>query len=186
MAIDERRRMFRLNRWIEPQPFVANPFDPSAIETEQDVKQVWFAGTHGDIGGGYPEPQSGLSKFPLAWMIEEAVAYGLRINVAMRNNLVLGQPRIGGKNVYVAPNCQAQLHNSMKQLRRVLEWFPKSMRWNEWPRPNFLSYYIPNAEPRRIADPQVRPRIHASAIERKLTRRDYNPPNFPSDFVSEP
>lgn len=185
MAIDERRRMFRLNRWIEPQLFVANPFDPVAVETEQDVRQVWFAGAHGDIGGGYPESQSGLSKFPLAWMIDEAVAHGLKINVAMRNNLVLGQPRIGGKNVYVSPDCRAPLHDSLTPLWRPLEWFPKSMQWNEWPRPSFLNYYIPNAEPRHIADAQVKPRIHASAVERKETLPDYNPPNFPSDFVCE-
>jgi uncharacterized protein (DUF2235 family) len=101
MAIDERRRMFRLNRWVDPQPFVANPFDLAAPKVDQDIKQVWFAGSHSDVGGGYPEPQSGLSKYPLAWMIDEAVTRGLKINVAMRNNLVLGQPRAGGKNVYV-------------------------------------------------------------------------------------
>jgi uncharacterized protein (DUF2235 family) len=186
MAIDERRRMFRLNRWIEPQPFVANAFDPEAVATEQDVRQVWFAGSHSDIGGGYPESQSGLSKFPLAWIIDEAVAHGLKINVAMRNNLVLGQPRTGGKNVYVAPDCRAQLHDSMTALWRPAEWLPKSIRWNEWPRSNFLNYYIPNAEPRQIADSHVKPRIHASAIERKETLADYNPPNFPCDFVCEP
>jgi len=186
MAIDERRRMFRLNRWIEPQPFVANPFDATAPETEQDIKQVWFAGVHADIGGGYPELQSGLSKFPLAWLIDEAVAHGLKINVAMRNNLVSGQPRAGGKNTYVAPDFQAQLHNSLTPLWTPLEWFPKSMKWNEWPRPNFLRYYIPNAEPRRIADPELKPRIHASAIERKEKLPDYNPPNFPDDCISEP
>ena len=54
MAIDERRRMFRLNRWVDPQPFVANPFDFAAPKVDQDIKQVWFAGSHSDIGGGYP------------------------------------------------------------------------------------------------------------------------------------
>ena len=28
---------------------------------EQDIKQVWFAGSHADVGGGYPEQESGLS-----------------------------------------------------------------------------------------------------------------------------
>jgi uncharacterized protein (DUF2235 family) len=185
MAIDERRRMFRLSRWAEPQPFVANPFDSAAVRAEQDIRQVWFAGTHSDIGGGYPESQSGLSKFPLAWMIDEAVAHGLKINVAMRNNLVLGQPRTGGKNVYVAPDCRAPIHDSLTALWRPLELFPKSMRWNEWPRPNFLSHYIPNAEPRRIADSQTKPRIHTSAIERRNVLLGYDPPNFPNDFVQE-
>jgi len=94
MAIDERRRMFRLNRWLAPQPFKANPFDISAPEVEQDIKQVWFAGVHADVGGGYPETESALSKYPLNWLIEEAVAHGLKINVAMRNHLVLGKPFI--------------------------------------------------------------------------------------------
>lgn len=48
MAIDERRRMFRLNRWNAPQPFVANPFDTIAPYQSQDIKQVWFAGVHAD------------------------------------------------------------------------------------------------------------------------------------------
>ena len=30
MSIDERRRMFRLNRWIEPQKYRPNPFDAAA------------------------------------------------------------------------------------------------------------------------------------------------------------
>ena len=46
-------------------------------------------------------------------MIDEAVTHGLKINVAMRNNLVLGQPRAGGKNVYVAPNACADVHSSL-------------------------------------------------------------------------
>ena len=72
MAIDERRRLFRLNRWVEPQPFVANRFDKDAPHVDQNIRQVWFAGVHSDIGGGYPENESGLSKFPLNWLIEEA------------------------------------------------------------------------------------------------------------------
>src|SRR6516164_1293873 len=95
MAIDERRRMYRLNQWIEPQPLVRNPFDRSAPPTQQDIKQVWFAGVHADVGGGCPEAESALAKFPLDWMISEATAYGLMINVAMRNHLVLGRPQAG-------------------------------------------------------------------------------------------
>ena len=185
MAIDEQRRMFRLNRWIEPQPFVANPFDRDAADVAQDIKQVWFAGTHSDIGGGFPELESGLSKFPLAWMIDEAVPHGLRINVAMRNNLVLGSPRVGGRNTYIGPDVAAKIHQSLTWAWRPLEWLPKSMSWNEWPRKNFLGYYIPNAEPRMV-DSAIRPRVHQSAIDRKTRLPDYNPPNFPHHYDPEP
>jgi uncharacterized protein (DUF2235 family) len=97
ISIDERRRMFRLNRWTEPQAYRPNPFDPASA-IPQDIRQVWFAGVHADIGGGYPEVQSGLSKFPLVWMVEEAAAKGLRVNRAMINHLVLGRPRKGSRH----------------------------------------------------------------------------------------
>ena len=71
--------MFRLNRWAEPQPFVANPFDPAEPRVDQNIKQVWFSGSHSDVGGGYREDQSGLSKFPLEWMIDEATSCGLSL-----------------------------------------------------------------------------------------------------------
>jgi uncharacterized protein (DUF2235 family) len=185
MAIDERRRMFRLNRWVDPQPFVANPFDLAAPRVEQDIKQVWFAGSHSDVGGGYEEIESGLSKYPLAWMIDEAVVHGLKINVATRNHLVLGQPRAGGKIAYVAPNACANLHPSLTPGWQTLEYAPKSMKWNEWPRAHLFGWYVPNGEPRRIEDASVRPRIHASVIERKTGKPDYDPVNFPVHFDVE-
>lgn len=37
--------------------------------THQIVNEVWFAGVHSDIGGGYPE--STLSFVPLVWMVDQ-------------------------------------------------------------------------------------------------------------------
>ncbi|HEU4804951.1 MAG TPA: DUF2235 domain-containing protein [Nitrobacter sp.] len=186
MAIDERRRMFRLNRWAAPQPFVANPFDTPAPPRDQDIKQVWFAGVHADIGGGYPESESGLSKFPLAWMIDEAVAHGLKINTAMKNHLVLGRPREGGRNTYVAPDAQGPLHDSLTPAWKLLEWLPKSAKWMESPRRTLFGYYIPDGEPRLIADPAMTPRLHQSVINRKAAVPGYAPVNFPGEFDTEP
>ena len=92
IAIDERRRMFRLNQWRQPQTFKSNPFNDKNWRA-QDIKQVWFAGVHADVGGGYAEEESGLSKFPLLWMINQAKAAGLKTQTAMINYLVLGKPR---------------------------------------------------------------------------------------------
>lgn len=44
-----------------------------------DLEQMWFRGTHGDVGGmigGY-EPARALSNVPLVWMLEKAEAAGL-------------------------------------------------------------------------------------------------------------
>ncbi len=68
VALDERRAYFVQNRWVH------DPREPT------DILQVWFPGTHGDIGGGFVEPQAGLSKIALKWMVEQAKAFGLGIN----------------------------------------------------------------------------------------------------------
>jgi uncharacterized protein (DUF2235 family) len=174
MAIDERRRMFHLNRWTEPQAYVPNPFAKSDPPIRQDIKQVWFAGVHADIGGGYPETESGLSKFPLDWMIEEAKAAGLRINTGMRNHLVLGQKRKGSGRQYVPPDPIGPLHNSMTTGWSMLEWLPKNLKWREW--------YRPHAEPRSIPEGA---RVHHSVVARKNADSTYRPPNLPEKFEIE-
>ena len=47
MAIDERRRMFRLEPWDEPQVFMHNRFSATNNSRPQDSLQVWFAGGRG-------------------------------------------------------------------------------------------------------------------------------------------
>ncbi|MBY6016836.1 DUF2235 domain-containing protein [Ferrimonas balearica] len=67
LALDERRQDFVPALW-QASPIV-------------DLKQVWFAGVHSDIGGGYHrEPGSGrLSDIPLGWMAREAQLAGLEV-----------------------------------------------------------------------------------------------------------
>jgi uncharacterized protein (DUF2235 family) len=57
LAIDERRAFFRTNLWHQGE----NPEDAG----QRDMKQVWFPGSHCDVGGAYPESESGLSKIAL-------------------------------------------------------------------------------------------------------------------------
>ncbi|MBR0708237.1 DUF2235 domain-containing protein [Bradyrhizobium liaoningense] len=58
LALDDERTTFHPLR-----------IDQSRLATDQTVKEVWFAGVHSDIGGGYPE--STLSFVPLVWMTEQ-------------------------------------------------------------------------------------------------------------------
>jgi uncharacterized protein (DUF2235 family) len=44
----------------------------------QTLRQVWFAGMHTDIGGGYPD--RGLSDIALAWMLRQAHKHGLLLH----------------------------------------------------------------------------------------------------------
>ncbi|SBW22931.1 hypothetical protein FDG2_3323 [Candidatus Protofrankia californiensis] len=63
VAMDERRGPFTPTLWedVEPRP-------PDA--PKRDVKEVWFPGSHMDVGGGHRE--TGLSDGALQWMINEA------------------------------------------------------------------------------------------------------------------
>jgi uncharacterized protein (DUF2235 family) len=176
IAIDERRRMFRINRWIDPQDYKPNPFDPASA-TPQDIKQVWFAGVHADIGGGYAEAQSGTAKYPLGWLIDEAAQHGIQINSAMYNHLVLGLAREGETRSYAEPSVRTKLHNSMTLGWLPLEVVPKRTKWRDWPRRRSLfGWYVPICEPRRIDDGA---RIHYSVYERIDADPTYRPPNLP-------
>lgn len=49
-------------------------------DEEQDIQEVWFAGAHADIGGGWPleaGEDTALSHIPLVWMVREAERAGL-------------------------------------------------------------------------------------------------------------
>jgi uncharacterized protein (DUF2235 family) len=182
ISIDERRRMFRLNRWTEPQKYRPNIFDPSGA-IDQDIRQVLFAGVHGDVGGGYLEQESGLSKFPLLWMIEQAVAAGLRVDRSMVNHLGWGLPRSGSNHVYVAPDPTAQLHVSLTAPWEILEWLPKRAKWRESPeRECFLGWYLPRGEPRLIPQGAI---IHHSVIDRMAKVPSYQPVNMPASYTIE-
>ena len=181
-SIDERRAMFRLNRWLEPQPFVENPFEPNEIPTTQDVKQVWFSGVHSDIGGGYPEAQSGLAKIPLLWMLREAEAAGLRLMDNRVQRFVLGIPR-GENEIFGPPDAQGRLHDSLIG-NGIFEIIPKSSRFAETRKPRF-PLYLPLGEPRDLTRTRPRPLVHQSVMDRKAACK-YDPPNLPHDIEIEP
>ena len=182
ISIDERRRMFRLNHWIEPQKFRLNQFDPSTA-VDQDIRQVWFSGVHSDVGGGYPETESGPSKFPLIWMLEQAKAAGLRMDQLLIDHLAWGMPLPPHKHDYVPPSATAPLHNSLTAGWEILEWIPKSDRWKEWPeRTSFLGFYLPRGEPRLIPEGAT---IHRSVLERSEQDPTYRPINLPKTYKIE-
>jgi uncharacterized protein (DUF2235 family) len=66
LALDERRAKFRTNR--------------VKCNTQADHKQLWFAGVHSDVGGGYAAPDNRLSRIPLRWMLSEARLAGMQVN----------------------------------------------------------------------------------------------------------
>lgn len=169
LAIDERRRFFRTNRWVEGRDVA--PFT--------DVKQVWFAGDHSDIGGGYPERESGLSKITFAWMLREAAASGLVVQPAMQSKLLGYTGRDRGT---ARPDALAPLHDALGGWWHVPEWLPKVSKAGPTGR-RTGRVYLPRGEPRFIPPGSL---IHQSVIDRIDAKIGYDPPNFPTSFYVEP
>ncbi|MEM7378083.1 MAG: DUF2235 domain-containing protein [Pseudomonadota bacterium] len=181
MSIDERRCMFRLARWSEPQVFKASPYLKDDQAVPQDCKQVWFAGVHADVGGGYPERESAASKFPLAWMVDEARAHGLAFRERLVKRLVFGDTPAntveGGPRDYRAPDACSALHDSMSPSWRALEYWPRRRRFRDYPGSDTdTGLYLPRAAPRYIAaDAHIDP-----SVWDRVDRTDYRPPNLPA------
>lgn len=173
LALDERRRMFRVARWEDPQIFKPNPFDKTSHK-QQDISQVWFPGVHSDIGGGYPEEESALSKIPLVWMVEEAKAAGLKVNTSMLNHLAHGKPRKGSNHKYVAPDPAGQIHKSLSGAWWILEFIPKRSRYREWRRWSLFGLYFPRSEPRAVPSGT---QLHEAVAQREAALADYRPVN---------
>ena len=193
ISMDERRRMFRLNHWKDPQKYQPNPFD-RAGDIDQDIRQVWFAGVHSDVGGGYPESQSGLSKYPLDWMVGEAEKAGLETRPKLKAMLIDGEEiRPDSKFGYVQPSPTAELHQSLTGPWWLLEPLPKYYSLKEWPRRLvFGFFYIPWAEPRPIPNrpwegkPSSEPFfVHSSVLARIAALAGYRPVNLPARFEVE-
>ncbi|MEO0531970.1 MAG: DUF2235 domain-containing protein [Planctomycetota bacterium] len=113
VAIDERRALFRPNR-----------FHPPENHTHTSIEEVWFTGTHGDVGGGWPEDRSGLAKIALGWMFEEVAPLGLHFKEGGREQQ-LQPPTTPTPGIdYNAVN------NSMVWKWKPLELLPRR-QWNQ-------------------------------------------------------
>ncbi len=187
ISIDEERRMFRVARWVEPQLFKTNPFVSDEKAQPQDISQVWFAGVHSDIGGGYPESESGAAKYPLSWMVDEARDHGLAFRESMVKRLVHGinpsNVQAGSLRDYAAPGPTTMLHDSMTFFWKLLEYLPKNNKRHDHPQKKATpGYYLPRQERRYIPEgasihSSVQERISATASSKS---HKYAPENLPA------
>lgn len=69
LALDEQRTAFTPNVWEENDD-----------ENQADILQVWFAGVHGNVGGGLGKDE--VAKVPLTWLAKQAQRQGLALNHA--------------------------------------------------------------------------------------------------------
>ena len=174
VSLDERRSFFRQNL----VDGIQCPGDPA-----RNLKQVWFAGVHSDVGGSYPEAEAGLANITLRWMLKEAEAAGL--------TLVPGQKwaLLGGGVYHARARYTLMLHKSLHGF-----WWSAAEFW-------------PKAVKRLVSAPCIKPAvykgsvranlfrrrvvpegatIHESVLKRKSALAGYKAPNLPASYVTAP
>jgi len=139
LSLDERR--------IDFEPTIWKPND------NVDIKQVWFAGVHSDVGGGYKNDpdETILSDIPMTWLMKEAQSVGLTFEdflfvaelnpTAKQHDEYKGFMRFLGKYIRVIPDpndIPTLVHSSVKKRYErsnyksaPIEKFIKD--YNEWP-----------------------------------------------------
>lgn len=154
VSLDERRAFFRQNLFGNVDG--------------QDALELWFAGVHSDVGGGYPESEGGLWRVTFDWMVSEAQRFGLIVDPA-RLQLVLNKsPRPA--NPWAEPQ-----HESLKGIWWVGEVFPKLV-YDAETKTNHIRFNLG----RRRAVPNGG--LVPKPVLYRLRDTPYSPPNFSTDF----
>jgi hypothetical protein len=163
LAIDERRAQFWPSLW-------------RAAATTQDIKEVWFPGAHSDVGGSYPEQESGLARISFEWMIGEACAAGLLVD-PVRLDYVLGRTSGTTEQDQTAP-----LHASLNGIWWLNEFWPHRVMLPRGNSGQLRAYVRPPLGRRRFIPRGAA--IHDSVFKR-MDAFQYRPPNFPTEYVIE-
>ena len=165
VSIDERRAFYRQN--------LMHPNPPCS-----DFKEVWFPGVHSDVGGSYPEDESGLSKIALRWMLCEAEAAGLLLDPQKVIDV------LGGSIPYVPPAPNAMLHKSLHGFWWLAEFWPKRVYHQITGQAKWKWIIWPNFAKRRLIPEGAR--IHQTTLDRMADpATNYHPKNLPQQFVTE-
>lgn len=156
IAIDERRCFFRQNRLDAGVP-------------GQNLEEVWFAGVHSDVGGGYDEADGGLWQAPFEWIVRSAAAAGLLID-DQRLAAILARTRLRTEP------WNGALHSSLRGAWWIAEVFPKK-HFDAKTKRSGLRLGL--GRRRTVQDGAV---LHVSVMQR-LRGGSYAPENLSRPFV---
>lgn len=142
LALDDERLTFHPLR-----------FDQTTLPPGQEIQELWFAGMHSDVGGGYPD--NAVSLDPLVWMKEEAQLQELRFD-----SLIMMRHETGRYP-------QAQIHDSRAGLASLYRYAPRRFK----------------ATGADLAATDGPPVLHHSAVRKMQVGADgYAPLLLPADF----
>lgn len=180
LCLDDKRRTFHPRLWNElPHPTRGGGWGGVKGENtttmhirEERITQLWFAGMHADVGGGYADDS--LAHVSLKWMMDEAEHKDLRFTKAVRDRL----EALADEN--------GPIHDSRRGLASYYRYQPRHVGRLSTAAP--LRSGSPLAWLRRrlgrypVSVP--RPKIHESVFRRLWVGQDgYAPISLPAHFA---
>jgi uncharacterized protein (DUF2235 family) len=161
LALDDERDTFHPLLWDEVE-------ERKSRAPRGRLRQVWFAGMHSDVGGGYPDDS--LSYPPLHWMMAEALKAGLRFRPDAMEKVAFPK------------SASAPLHDSRRGLASYYRYQPRKISARVNP---------PDRTARIMQDPNPRAwpllasvMVHESVIERIRSAQDrYAPIVLPQSYT---
>ena len=116
LSIDEHRR-----------PYRPTPWEHQSHSAAQTLCQVWFTGTHGDVGGGYRDPS--LSEIALMWMVGQAsdqAGLGIRPEY-FRAVPAAPLDTAREQGLVICPSREGQITNTRKGIFKILPLYLRPM-----------------------------------------------------------
>jgi uncharacterized protein (DUF2235 family) len=165
VSVDERRAFFRQNLFHR-------------ATANQDLVEIWFPGTHCDVGGGYPsifsnnpEIRSELWRLSFSWIVGEARQAGLLVDSDRLATVLRSESP--ERQIWMDP-----VHESLSgRWWPIAEHWPKK-RWNS--QSKTYEWKAGNSTPRSIPEGAL---IDRSALERfRDGSLKYVPPNISEEF----
>ena len=154
MSIDENRADFARVEWGSSK----NTGVPRPDSYPDWLDQIWFAGVHSDIGGGYAENESRLSEITLEWMVHAAE------NLPDANTLNGNGIKVDRKYLRLYPDARGPQHDAREPgyLGGRLKW-TKALR---------------NIDSDAILHPSVYERFAADKVQHFYEVKPYRPENL--------
>src|SRR5688500_9871123 len=168
LALDDERTTFHPVLWSERAEQLAKPDAQGRRWTKDErISQVWFAGSHSNVGGGYPDDS--LAHVSLTWIMQEAALSDLRFKAAPDTDpdAVL--------NARSSADKDGRLYDSRHGLGGYYRYGPRKI------------YDLCHRRASRREDDEVTidvPKIHESAIDRVVNgAHAYAPIGLPARYA---
>jgi uncharacterized protein (DUF2235 family) len=154
LSIDENRADFARVEWGNS----SNSGPPRPDSYPDWLEQIWFAGVHSDIGGGYAENEARLSDITLEWMVHAAE------NLPDANTPTGNGIKVDRRYLQLSPDALGPQHDE-----REPGYFGGRLKWTK---------ALRKIDPGAILHPSVYDRFAADKVQHFYEMKPYRPENL--------